>query len=116
MPVLHVNYTDRKPKENKRDFIETCVNIIVEESGCSDAAVRVFLQEHDSENARNEKPVVFLNWMEVPEKRTPEVKDRIASRITDKLCELTGASKDEVLILINDYPPKHIAVGGKCRR
>ncbi len=116
MPIVHVNYTNKKSVESKRDFIDTCVQIIVEESGCNDGAVRVFLQEHDSENARNDKPVVFLNWMEVPEKRTAEVKDRIAERITQKLCELTGASKDEVIIMINDYPPKHIAVGGKCRR
>ncbi len=116
MPVLHVNYTEKKAVDKKREFIDTCVNIIVEESGCNEAAIRVFLEEHDSENARNEKPVVFLNWMEVPEKRTPEVKDRIALRITKALCDLTGAKKEDVLLMINDYPPKHIAVAGKLRR
>ncbi len=115
MPILHVNYADKKSADKKREFINNCVNIIVEESGCADGAVKVFIQEHDIENARNEKPVLFLNWMEVPEKRTPEVKDRIANRITDEVHKLTGIDKNSVVILINDYPPMHIAVGGKCR-
>ncbi len=115
MPVLHVNYTEKKESDKKREFIDNCVKIIVEESGCNDGAVRVFLQEHDIENARNEYPVVFLNWMEVPEKRTPEVKDRIANRITKEVHNLTGAKEESILLLINDYPPMHIAVNGKCR-
>ncbi len=115
MPILHVNYTEKRSTDSKREFIDNCVKIIAEESGCNDGAIKVFLEEHDPENARNEKPVVFLNWMEVPEKRTQEVKDRIASRITDEVNKLTDVPKEDVIILINDYPPRHIAVGGKCR-
>ncbi len=115
MPILDVNWVGKKSVSDKKMFIENCVDIIVNESGCNDKAVSVFIHEHEAENARNDKPVLFLNWMDVPEKRTPEVKDRIAAGLADEVQKITGVERDWMIMLISDYPPNNIAVGGKCR-
>lgn len=115
MPVLNVSYSNKKSANRKRDFINECVNIIVEEASCGEGAIKVFLNEYEEENVRNKKPVIFLDWMDVPEKRTQAVKEKIAERITDEIVKLTGEPKEGVIVLINDYPSRNVCIGGKCK-
>ncbi len=115
MPVLNIHYREKKIDEKKKDFIENCAKTIVTEAGCADEAVKVFLNQYEKEDARNSKPAVFLDWMDVPEKRTQEVKNRIAIKITDEVSKFTGEPKESVVVLINDYPSKNIVIGGKCK-
>lgn len=116
MPLLHVNLNTKKTAEEKRFFMDKCAEIISTESGCSIDAINVYIHEHDPENVKVlEKTVIYLNWMEVPEKRTNEVKNNISFKITEEYFKLTGMNKEKIIIMINDYPPHNLSVGGKTR-
>lgn len=47
------------------------------------------------------------------EGRSDEQKQALIEKVTDAVVETTGASKDKVVVFIEDMPKNHYAVGGK---
>ncbi len=47
------------------------------------------------------------------EGRTEEQKQALVEKVTDAVVETTGATKEKVVVFIEDMPKNHYAVGGK---
>ncbi|MCZ0702547.1 4-oxalocrotonate tautomerase [Natronobacillus azotifigens] len=47
------------------------------------------------------------------EGRTEEQKKNLVEKVTDAVVETTGASKEKVVVFIEDMSKNHYAVGGK---
>ena len=48
--------------------------------------------------------------------RTDAVKQKIMVALTDRLVEMTGADKNEVVVIFTDIPLKNASVGGVTRQ
>ncbi len=57
-------------------------------------------------------PVVNITWTEG---RTVEQKKRLIQNITQEIHDVTGVSKDRIIILINDLPKTDVGLGGEPR-
>ena len=114
MPIIHVTVTKKLPADVKADLMEYFAEQICANTSTLSKNIYVYIHEMEKENVRKLAPTVLIDWTMMPD-RTDEAKHNIMVALTDKLAEMTGEVKDEIVIIFNDIPLKNASLGGVTR-
>lgn len=115
MPIVKVDWTARKTKEEKKAFMDFVAETICANTGTAPKNIYVYINEWDEENVRKTAPIVLIDWTDMPETRTVAAKKTIMVALTDKLAEITGENKNDIVIIFTDIPLTNAAIGGVTR-
>ena len=111
MPHVHITVTGQHTPAWKRELMDRTADIIHSNTSTPLKNVYVYIHEMDPENVRKTAPIVRIDWTTIPD-RTQQAKNAIMTALTDTLAEMTGESKMEISILINDIPLSCGMLGG----
>lgn len=115
MPIVKVEMVGKQDAQAKRELIDFIAEQICANTSTLAKNIYVYIKEWEPENVRKQNaPVVLIDWTAMPD-RTPEVKQKIMVAVTDKLVEMTGAEKTDVVIIFTDIPLKNASLGGVTR-
>lgn len=114
MPIVKLEMIGKVAPEKKKDLMEFIADQIYENTGTLKKNIYVYINEWDPENVRKQAPVALIDWTEQAP-RTYEAKAKIMSALTDKLADISGQDKKEIVILFTDIPLKNAMLGGICR-
>ncbi|MBQ9045560.1 MAG: tautomerase family protein [Oscillospiraceae bacterium] len=114
MPIVKLELAGKIAPEKKQDLMEFIADQIYENTGTLKKNIYVYIHEWELENVRKHAPVALIDWTEQAP-RTPEAKMKIMSALTDRLAEVTGQEKKEIVILFTDIPLKNAMLGGISR-
>lgn len=115
MPIVKVEMVGKQKPEVKQDLMEFIANLVCSNTSTLKKNIFVYINEWDRENVRKNAPVVLIDWTMMPD-RTPEVKQTIMKALTDKMIEITGADRNDVVIIFTDIPLRDASVGGVTRQ
>lgn len=114
MPLVKVEMCGKYDREKKRELMDYIAEQICKNTSTFSKNVYVYINEHEAENVRKTAPFVTIDWTEIPD-RTPEKKKIIMTNLTEKLVEITGEKKEEIVILFTDIPLRNAMLGGITR-
>lgn len=114
MPIVNVQTTTKFTAAQKRDLMAFIPQQVCANTSTLAKNIYVYINEYDRENARKTAPTVLIDWTMMPA-RTDAAKHSIMVALTDKLAEMTGEVKDEIVIIFNDIPLKNASLGGVTR-
>lgn len=114
MPIVNVQTTAKFDAASKKELMEFIAQQVCDNTSTLLKNIYVYINEFDRENVRKTAPTVLIDWTAMPD-RTDEVKRKIMVAVTDKLAEMTGEVKDEIVIIFNDIPLKNASLGGVTR-
>ena len=115
MPIVKVEMVGKQEPQAKKDLMEFIADLVCSNTSTLKKNIFVYINEWDPENTRKTSPVVLIDWTMMPD-RTPAVKQTIMKALTDKLVEMTGADKNDVVIIFTDIPLNNASVGGVTRQ
>ncbi len=115
MPIVKVEFVGKQEPLIKQELMDFIAEQICANTSTLAKNIYVYIKEWEPENVRKKNaPVVLIDWTAMPD-RTPEAKQKIMTAITDKLAAITGANKDEIVIIFTDIPLKNASLGGVTR-
>ena len=114
MPHVHITVTGQHTPAWKRELMDRTADTIHSNTSTPLKNVYVYIHEMDPENVRKTAPIVRIDWTTIPD-RTQQAKNAIMTALTDTLVEMTGESKMEISILINDILLSCGMLGGISR-
>lgn len=114
MPIVKVELVGKYPREVKKDLMEFIADQICSNTSTFPKNIYVYINEWDEANVRKTAPITTIDWTEMPD-RTPEAKAKIMLALTDKLAEITGEDRSQIVILFTDIPLKNAMLGGITR-
>lgn len=115
MPIVKVEFVGKQEPLIKQELMDFIAEQICANTSTLAKNIYVYIKEWEPENVRKKNaPVVLIDWTAMPD-RTPEAKQKIMTAITDKLAAITGANKDEIVIIFTDIPLKNSSLGGVTR-
>lgn len=114
MPLVKVEMCGKYDSETKKELMDYIAEQICQNTSTYLKNIYVYINEHEPENVRKTAPFVTIDWTEISD-RTPEIKKIIMTKLTDKLAEVTGENREEIVILFTDIPLKNAMLGGITR-
>lgn len=114
MPIVKVELVGKYSREVKKDLMEFIADQICSNTSTFPKNIYVYINEWDEANVRKTAPITTIDWTEMPD-RTPEAKAKIMLALTDKLAEITGEDRSQIVILFTDIPLKNAMLGGITR-
>ena len=115
MPIVKVDMVGKQDPQVKKEFMDFVADLVCSNTSTLKKNIFVYINEWDPENCRKTSPVVMIDWTMMPD-RTDAVKQKIMVALTDRLVEMTGADKNEVVVIFTDIPLKNASVGGVTRQ
>ena len=115
MPIVKVEFVGKQEPLIKQELMDFIAEQIRANTSTLAKNIYVYIKEWEPENVRKKNaPVVLIDWTAMPD-HTQEAKQKIMTAITDKLAAITGANKDEIVIIFTDIPLKNASLGGVTR-
>lgn len=114
MPLVKVEMCGKYDRKIKSELMDYIVEEICKNTSTFSKNVYVYINEHNADNVSKTAPFVTIDWTEISD-RTPEKKKIIMTNLTEKLVEITGEKKEEIVILFTDIPLKNAMLGGITR-
>lgn len=115
MPIVRVDWTGKQSKDIKDNFYNFVADVINKETGTKKQLIYVYVTEWERENVRNTAPIVLIDWTDQPKTRTSISKKNIMVSLTEKLAEITGEDKQQIVIIFHEIPLSSASVGGITR-
>lgn len=115
MPIVKVELVGKQDAHAKQELMDFIADQICSNTSTLAKNIYVYIKEWEPENVRKKNaPVILIDWTCMPD-RTPEVKQKLMTAFTDKLVEMTGAEKGDIVIIFTDIPLKNASLGGVTR-
>lgn len=113
MPVIQVDWTQNKSKEEKKKLIQNIVNCVSAEIKVPDEVVNVILHDIPEENVRFTPAILNISWSQTSD-RNREAK-KIIAKLTDIITETTDIRPEKVVFFFHDLEGENVGVAGTPR-
>lgn len=109
MPIVTIKTSKEINSNIKKSIMQYVTETITEVIGVDSRNIHVFIEEFDEINFNNDAIVLRVEWSEG---KTVDQKHTMIIMLTEKIYEISGIEKGNIVILINDLPKCNVGVAG----
>ncbi len=114
MPIVQINVTGTLSPATQQELMHFVADQICGNTCTLHKNIYVYIREWNAHDVRKTAPTMLIDWTQIPD-RTPAVKKILMTAFTDKLTEVTGENRDEIVIIFTDIPLANAMLGGITR-